>query len=177
MGKIDADSGPSLSAPELLTAGHDLSAFDCGEQTLNDWLRKRALTNQSAGASRTYVICEANRVVGYYALAVGAVAHEHATGKIRRNIPDPVPVMILARLAMDTGYHGRGIGAGLLRDAIFRTVRASEIAGIPAILVHAISDSARHFYERCGFYSSPVDPMTLMITVEEARRAMQGNEA
>jgi len=160
----------AVGPPEKLSAGHELSEFNCGEPVLDEWLRRRARQNEESGASRTYVVCAGKRVVGYYTLAVGAVAHTHAPGRIRRNLPDPVPAMILGRLAVDKSYQGSGIGTGLLRDAVLRTVQAADIAGIRAILVHAISEPANHFYERHGFIASPVDPMTVMITVMEAAR-------
>ena len=161
-----------ISPPEKLSGAHDLSAFDCGEPVLNDWLRRRALQNEASGASRTYVVCAGRKVLGYYTLAVGAVAHAEAPGRIRRNMPDPVPVMVLGRLAVDKGAQGRHIGGGLLRDAVLRTVRAAEIAGIRAILVHAISGEAKRFYEGYGFVASPVDPLTVMIAVAEAVQMM-----
>jgi len=157
-----------ISAPQKLSSDHDLSQFHCGEPTLDDWLKRRALQNEESGASRTYVVCIENRVIGYYALAVGAVTHEDAPGRIRRNMPDPLPVMVLGRLAVDQSVHGQNIGRGLLRDAVLRTLQAAEIAGIRAILVHAISERAKQFYEKSGFIPSPVDPMTLMITIAEA---------
>ena len=160
-----------LSPPEKLRAEHNLSEFNCGEPSLDDWLRRRALQNEKSGASRTYVVCAGEHVAGYYALAVGAVAHAEAPGRIRRNMPDPVPVMIIGRLAVHKDRQGRQIGPGLLRDAILRTLQAAEIAGVRAILVHAISERARKFYEDCGFVPSPMDPMTLMITVAEAVKA------
>lgn len=162
-----------INAPEKLSADHDLSQFRCGEPTLDDWLRRRAVQNEESGASRTYVACVGKRVVGYYALAVGAVAHSGVPGRVRRNMPDPVPVMVIGRLAVDETAQGQAIGPALLRDAILRTLQAAEIAGIRAILVHAISERAKRFYERWGFTASPVEPMTLMITVAEARRALQ----
>ena len=161
-------SPAELSPPGRLSADHDLSRFDSGEGVLDDWLRRRAFQNEAGGASRTYVVCLGKRVVGYYTLAAGAVTHAQAPGRIRRNMPDPVPVMLLGRLAVDKDFQSRGIGAGLLRDAVLRTVQAAEIAGIRAILVHAISAAAKRFYEGCGFIPSPVDPMTVMITVAEA---------
>jgi GNAT superfamily N-acetyltransferase len=161
-----------ISAPQKLSLDHDLSQFHCGEPTLDDWLKRRALQNEETGASRTYVVCAENRVVGYYALAVGAVTHEDTPGRIRRNMPDPVPVMVLGRLAVDQTVHGQDIGRGLLRDAVLRTLQAAEIAGIRAILVHAISERAKQFYVKSGFIPSPVDPMTLMITVAEAVRSL-----
>jgi GNAT superfamily N-acetyltransferase len=160
-----------LSPPEKLRAEHNLSEFNCGEPSLDDWLRRRALQNEKSGASRTYVVCAGEHVAGYYALAVGAVAHAEAPGRIRRNMPDPVPVMIIGRLAVHKDRQGRQIGPGLLRDAILRTLQAAEIAGVRAILVHAISERARKFYADCGFVPSPMDPMTLMITVAEAVKA------
>jgi GNAT superfamily N-acetyltransferase len=166
---------PMISAPEKLRADHDLSQFSCGEPSLDEWLR-RALPNEESGASRTYVVCTGNRVVGYYALAVGAVAHGGASGRVKRNMPDPVPVMVLGRLAVDQAFQGRSIGPSLLRDAVLRTLQAAEIAGIRAVLVHAISERAKRFYEDCGFVSSLVDPMTLMITVADAAKAWVGKD-
>jgi predicted N-acetyltransferase YhbS len=131
-----------------------LSGFDSREPVLDEWLRRRATQNEASGASRTYVVCVGRQVVGYYSLAVGAVAHTQAVGRVRRNMPDPVPVMVLGRLAVDK-YHGQGIGSGLLRDAILRTTQAADIAGIKAILVHAISESAKRFYEKHGFAALP----------------------
>ncbi len=160
-----------ISAPEHLTPEHDLAAFDSGVAALDDWPKRRALANEAAGGSRTYVVCAGGRVVGYYALATGGVAQTAASGRVRRNMPDPVPVMVLGRLAVDQAYRDRGLGAGLLHDAILRTVQAAELGGIRAILVHAISDEAKRFDERHGFIESPVDPMTLMITVAEAKKA------
>lgn len=162
-----------LSPPEHLTAEHDVSSFDSGVPMLDDWLRRRALANEFAGASRTYVVhTTARRVVAYYSLGVGGVALAAVAGRVRRNMPDPIPVMVLGRLAVDRGQQGRGLGAALLRDAVLRTLQAAEIAGIRALLVHAVSEDAKRFYERHGFYASPLDPMTLMITLADARRAL-----
>jgi GNAT superfamily N-acetyltransferase len=164
----------NLKAPEHLTAAHDVSAFDSGEPGLDAWLKKRALANEETGASRTYVVCVGGRVVGYYALATGGVAQAQAPGRVRRNMPDPVPVMILGRLAVDRSWQGRNLGASMLRDAIVRTLQAAEIVGIRAILVDAISEVAKRFYEPHGFRVSPVDPMILMITVADAKKALSG---
>lgn len=168
-------SSDRLSAPEKLSTNQDLSQFQCGEPTLDDWLKRRALRNEESGTSRTYVTCVGNRVVGYYALAVGAVAHADAPGRVRRNMPDPVPVMVIGRLAIDQTIQGQSMGPALLRDAVLRTIQAADIAGIRAILVHAVSDRAKRFYEKWGFISSPLDPMTLMITMAEAQKAIAGN--
>ena len=160
------------SPPELLADHHDIVDFSCGEASLDDWLKRRARANQVSGASRTYVVCSAGRVVGYYALASGGVAIAKAAGRVRRNMPDPLPVMILGRLAVKRGWQGRNIGRSLLRDAILRTLQAAEIGGIRAILVHVISEDAKRFYERYGFSVSPVDSMTLMVTVADAKKAL-----
>ncbi|HKU24895.1 MAG TPA: GNAT family N-acetyltransferase [Candidatus Sulfotelmatobacter sp.] len=171
MGQVDREN-VQFSAPEKLTASHDVSPFECGEPALDSWLRKRALQNEETGASRTYVLRAGQEIAGYYALATGAIAHAEAAGRVRRNMPDPVPVIILGRLAIASKFQGRGIGAALLRDAVLRIVQVAEIAGIRAILVHAISDQAKRFYEKHGFIPSPADPMTLMITVAEAARIL-----
>ena len=163
-----------IGAPERLSPEHDIVEFDSGEPSLDDWLRRRALRNEASGASRTYVVCVGRKVAGYYALSAGAIAHTHAPGRIKRNMPDPIPVVVLGRLAVDKTYHGKGVGTGLLRDAVLRALQAVEIAGIRAILVHAISEAARRFYEKYGFVASPVDPMTVMITTAEAAKIIGG---
>jgi len=157
-----------LSAPEPLLATHDIESFDCDEPVLNDWLKKRALKNENSGASRTYVVCQDNHVVGYYVLATGSVMHKEAPSKVRRNMPEPVPVMVLGRLAVSKHMQSAGVGRGLLRDAILRTLGVSKQAGIKALLVHALSDAAHKFYRQCGFIESPLDPMVLMITLKDA---------
>jgi GNAT superfamily N-acetyltransferase len=164
------DAGGRITPPEHLNADHDLREFSCGEPSLDHWLRNRALKNEGMGASRTYVVCGSGRVVGYYAIAAGAVAHTEAATRVKRNMPDPVPVVLLGRLAVDSGFQGRGIGADLLGDAVLRTLQFAEIAGVRAILVSAISPSAKSFYESQGFIPSPVDPQILMITLAEAAK-------
>jgi GNAT superfamily N-acetyltransferase len=165
MGQVEIDE---LSDPEKLNPAHNLSQFQCGEQELDDWLKRRALHNEDSGASRTYVICIKRQVVGFYALSAGAIAHKDAPGRVRRNMPDPVPVMVIGRLAMDIQLQGRGIGTALLKDAVLRTIQAAGIVGIRAILVHAISEGAKRFYQRLGFMESPTNPMTMIITVQAA---------
>ena len=164
--------GGRIAPPERLNADHNLTQFSCGEPSLDHWLKNRALHNENSGASRTYVVCANDCVAGYYALAAGAVAHTEATTRVRRNMPDPVPVFLIGRLAIDSRYQGRGIGADLLRDAVLRTLQAAEIAGIRALLVNAISADAKRFYEKYGFISSPAHPQILMITVTEAARVL-----
>jgi len=165
-------SDGAVGAPEHLNGQHDLSTFQSGVPALDEWLTRRALSNEQSGASRTYVVSAKGKVVGYYALATGAVAVQAASGRARRNMPDPIPVMILGRLAVDEAYQGKGLGRALLRDAILRTLQAADIVGIRAILMHTISDEAKRFYERYGFAPSPIEPMTLMITVRDAEKAL-----
>jgi GNAT superfamily N-acetyltransferase len=149
---------------------HRLDDFECGETVLDDWLKRRALANQSSGASRTFVVTdESNRVRGYYAMAAGAVSHELATRGVRRNIPDPVPVMVLARLAVDRKVQGLQVGAALLQDAVNRAVSVSQDAGVRALLVHALHEKAKQFYEHYGFQPSPTHPMTLMLRLSRVK--------
>jgi predicted N-acetyltransferase YhbS len=166
-------NGPAVGPPAHLTAEHDVSAFDSGVYELDDWLKRRALQNEASGASRAYVVTASGRVVGYYALATGSVAQEIATGRVRRNMPEPIPVMVLGRLAVDVAYQGRGLGSALLKDALLRTLNAASIAGIRAVLLHAISGDAKRFYENAGFVPSPVEPMTMMITLADVDRALR----
>jgi GNAT superfamily N-acetyltransferase len=156
-----------IDPPEKLTSTHQLEDFESGIEPLDNWLKYRALGNEREGVSRTYVICSSNAVIGYYCLSSGAIANSIATGKIRRNMPDPVPVMIIGRLAVDRRWQGKGIGRGLLRDAVLRTLKASEIGGIRAILVHAISEDAKLFYEKYRFTASTLEPLTLMAKVKD----------
>ncbi len=162
----------TVGAPEPLTDRHDCSAFHSGRETLDTWLKRRALRNQKSGASRSFVACEAGRVVAYYALASSAVATGLATGRLRRNMPDPIPVVVLARLAVDRSRQGHGLGRALLQDAGRRVLNAADAIGIRGLLAHALDDDARAFYERLGFDRSPLDPMTLMITLADLRASL-----
>jgi GNAT superfamily N-acetyltransferase len=155
-----------LSAPVPLTAEHDLSAFDCGEPVLNDWLRHRALKNESR-FSRTYVVCEDNRVVAYFCIAAGSVQRAHAPGKLRRNAPDTIPVSVIGRLAVSRNHAGKGLGADILSDALRRIAAASQSIGIGAVLVHAKDDAAKRFYMNCAeFIEYPEDSRTLFLPIE-----------
>lgn len=160
-----------FAAPRLLENDDDVTTFACGNDVLDDWLRTRAKCNQREDASRTYVVVHEKRVVGYFSLAAAVVPHTQATGRSRRNMPDPIPAMLLARLAVDRVFQGVQLGANLLRDAIRRTLAAAEIAGIRILLVHAIDDPARRFYEHFGFEPSPTDGLHLMLVLRDARRA------
>jgi GNAT superfamily N-acetyltransferase len=157
---------PELSIPVPLTGEHDLSAFDCGEPALNDWLRNRALKNESR-FSRTYVVCEGARVVAYFCISAGAVERSAAPGKVRRNAPDAIPVSVIGRLAVSRDHAGKGLGADILADALRRIAVASQSIGIGAVLVHAKDDQAKRFYLKCAeFIEYPADSRTLFLPIE-----------
>jgi len=162
-----------ISAPCPIVGTHDVSSFNCGNPALNDWLQRRAIKNESSGASRTFVVCKDKTVIGFYSLAVGAIARQETSGKVRRNMPEPIPVMLLSRLAVDTQWQNQQMGAGMLKDAIQRTLIVAQQAGIRALLVHALSTKARYFYQHLGFHESLTNDMTLMITLDDARKAMR----
>lgn len=159
--------------PIPLTENHRLHDFDCGQPSLNDWLQRRALPNQQSGASRSFVACDDANVVGYYALASGAVVPAITSGKFRRNMPDPIPVVILARLAVAQSYQGSGLGRGLFRDASLRVLQAADSIGIRGMVTHALTEEARNFYLRLGFDPSPLEPMTLLITLNDLRACVK----
>ncbi len=158
-----------LIPPAPLGEHHDIAEFVSGEDSLDSWLKRRARANQLSGASRAFVVCVETRVVGYYALASGAIAVDSAPGRFRRNMPDPIPVAVLARLAVHRDWQGRGLGRALFRDAARRVAHAADAIGIRGIVVHAISDQARDFYLALGFDASPSQPMTLMVTLSDVR--------
>ena len=161
-----------IQSPEPLTAEHALGGFDSGIASLDDWLRRRALQNQASGASRTFVVCDADQVVAYYALAASAVAPDAAPGRFRRNMPDPIPVVVLARLAITRDHQGRGLGRALFQDAANRVIHAADTIGIRGLLVHAISEEAKAFYVRLGLAPSPLETMTLMTTVADLKATL-----
>lgn len=156
-----------IQAPEPIQNHHQLNAFQCGEPSLDEWLQRRAQKNEVLGASRTFVSCVGQQVVGYYALAAGSVSHALVSSKVRRNMPDPIPVMVLGRLAIDQHWQGHGLGYSLLQDALLRSKSAAEHIGARAILVHALSDDAKRFYKHFGFRESPVNERTLMLLFSE----------
>ncbi len=157
----------ALSAPEALAEQHIVDAFDSGEKVLDEWLRRRAKPNQISGASRTFVVCRGANVIAYYALAAGAIASNEAPGRPRRNMPDPIPVIVLGRLAVHRAEHGKRLGSLLLRDAVLRTRQAAQAAGIAGILVHAISEEAKRFYLHWGFMECPSNPLTLVVRMSD----------
>ena len=162
----------SLAAPEPLTVHHDTAAFACGVESLDHWLKQRAVKSQVTGASRTFVVSAGKRVVAYYALASSAIAVEMSTGRLRRNMPDPVPVVVLGRLAVDQSLKGTGMGRALVHDACLRVIAAADVIGIRGMIVHALSENAKAFYEHVGFDPSPFDPMILMATLTDLREAL-----
>ena len=162
----------TIGQPVLLDDSHVFDAFDCGVLALDEWLRRRARTNAKDGASRTYVACDGPQVVGYYALAAGAVEVASAPGRFRRNMPDPIPIVVLGRLAIDRSHHGKGLGRALFRDAALRVLQAADIIGVRGLLVDAISDDAKAFYLALGMTVSPLDPMTLMVTLADLKASL-----
>jgi GNAT superfamily N-acetyltransferase len=160
------------SAPAPLAEHHQLDTFSSGVPSLDDWLRRRARPNQVSGASRSFVTCVEHAVVGYYALASGAVNAEAAPGRFRRNMPEPIPVAVLARLAVAQPWQGHGLGRALFRDGALRVLGAADAIGIRGIVVHAISEDAKKFYLALGFSESPLEPMTLMVTLSDLRATL-----
>ena len=160
----------SLSAPQPLAAAHLLGDFECGEPALDEWLKRRALNNHLSGASRTFVVVDdEQRVRGFYALAAGAVVHQMATPSVRRNMPDPIPVMVLGRLAVDRRSQGIQLGAALLQDAVHRAIAVSQNTGVRALLVQALHEQAKAFYEHYESQELPKHPMTLMLRLNSGK--------
>lgn len=160
--------GP-VTAPEPLSSSHQLAEFVSGEVVLDDWLNQRGLKNQALGAARTFVVCKTDtkQVVGFYSLATGSVNHVEVTGSLRRNMPDPIPVIILARLAVDFSFRGQGLGADLLHDAVLRCYRVADNIGVRAIMVHALTEEAKNFYLHHGFKASKTQERTLFLKLPQ----------
>lgn len=166
MGSVDP---ARLSSPAPLALEHRLEAFECEEVSLERWLKERARQNEAQGASRTYVVAANWEVVGYYCLSAGAVAREKASANIRRNMPESIPVVLLGRLAVHKNWTGRGIGGGMLKDAVLRSLAVAESLGVRAMLCHAISADAKAFYVKHGFVESPIDPMTVLLNLSKLK--------
>ncbi|MBV9567777.1 MAG: GNAT family N-acetyltransferase [Hyphomicrobiales bacterium] len=166
-------SQQSLLAPVPLSAEHELSAFDCGEAALNDWLQHRALKNESR-FSRTYVVCDRNRVVACFCIFAGAIERAAAPGRVRRNAPDTIPVSIIGRLAVSREHSGKGLGADMLSDALRRIAVVSQSIGIGAVLVHAKDEAAKRFYLKSAeFIEYPADSRTLFLPIETVTAAFR----
>lgn len=162
----------TISTPELLTDYYDIESFTCGAESLDAWLKQRARKNQLTGASRTFVAGDRRRVVAYYTLASSAITVVEATGRFRRNMPDPIPVVILGRQAVDQSYQGKGVGRALVQDAAYRVAQAADIIGIRSLLIHALSAEAKTFYEHIGFNASALGSMTLMISLADLKSSL-----
>lgn len=171
MGEIAGHASLKLSAPERLSPAHELDTFACGNPLLDDWLKKRALANNGR-TSQTFVIHIDNVVIGYYSLVAGSLSRDEAPKKLGRNSVDPIPVLLLGRLAIDVRHHGEGLGSDLLRDALLRSLRIAEDVGVRAVLAHAIDDDAVSFYKKYGFIESPIRPRTLMLPLEAAAKLL-----
>jgi GNAT superfamily N-acetyltransferase len=167
------ENGPPIDSPVPLDAGHDVSGFDCGVPALNRYLQKFALQNQRSQSARTYVTLRGPRVVGYYSLAAAPVRREEAPARVAKGLAaHPVPVILLARLAVDSTEKGKGLGAGLLKDALLRVVAAADIIGCRAVMVHAKDEAAKAFYQRYGFQPSPSDPFRLFLLLKDVKASL-----
>lgn len=166
---------PPLSKVEPISESHDVSRFDCGgHESLNDWLKRFALTNERNESARTYVVHRNGLVVGYYSISAGSVSVEEVPARISKGLArHPVPVILLARLAVDKDERGTGLGKALLKDALRRIAQAADIVGARAVLVHAIDEQARKFYEHFDFEPSPVHDLQLMLLMKDLRKALE----
>jgi GNAT superfamily N-acetyltransferase len=166
----------SLSSVEPISEIHDCSQFDCGgHESLNDWLKRFALGNQRNESARTYVVHRNHLVAGYYSISAGSVSVEEAPARISKGLArHPIPVILLARLAIDKSEKGTGLGKALLKDALLRTTRAADIVGARAVLVHAIDEAARMFYLHFGFEPSPIHELQLMLLMKDLRKSLSG---
>ena len=171
IGEVDLKN---LCAPEPISSAHNLTGFSCGHESLDNWLTQRALKNEANNSTRTFVVCNGDNVVGYYSLAAGSVMRDHATSKLQRNSPDPIPVIILCRLAVQSGLQGRGIGRSLVRDALLRSIRAAEDIGVRAILVHALDGKVVKFYLDLGFEPSPIQEETFFMPLMQVKKILEG---
>jgi GNAT superfamily N-acetyltransferase len=161
------------SSPRPISQEDDTAQFSCGDDRLDEWLRRFALANHFGGGARTYVVLRDSRVVGYYALATASIQRADATTRVAKAMPQPVPAVLLGRLGVDQKEAGRGLGSGLLRDAILRTLQAAEVVGVRVLLTHAASEDARSFYLKRGFEPSPTDPMHLMVLLKDAKAILE----
>ncbi|KNZ32348.1 MAG: GCN5 family acetyltransferase [Methylibium sp. NZG] len=162
-----------LGPPVALNSSHSADSFDCGRQPLNDWLKRHALQAQASGSAKSYVVTDGNRIAGYFSLTVGQVDSVDAPERMRKGMGRyPIPVVLLARLAVGLQDQGRGLGVGMLQEAVRRVVVIAEQAGVRALLTHPIDEQAERFYRRFGFESSPVREQQLLLLMKDARRLL-----
>lgn len=159
-----------VTAPALLTTDHIINDFDCKHEILNQWLFKKALKNQQSGASKTFVCCEESNVIGFYSLATGSIEHQLLSANIRRNMPSPIPVIVLTRLAVNFTWQGKGLGKHLLKDALLRCLHVSENIGVRAVIVHALNGGVAEFYRQYGFVQSNLNKHTLVISIKTIKQ-------
>lgn len=157
-----------ITAPEMIQNHHQIDRFDCGNMSLNKWLQQQALRNEQSGASRTYVVCCNQQVIAYYAIATGSVVHDGLPGKLRRNMPEPIPVLVLGRLAVDVRWQHQHVGRGLLKDVVLRSCLIAKQVGTSALLVHCLSEQAKRYYLKYGFVESTIEPMTVLLRLKDA---------
>lgn len=158
---------------EKLAGVHDLDSFDCGQDALNRFLKRFALASQQANASQTYIALADDQVIGYYTLVVAEISHSKAPERVGKGLArHPIPLMLLARLAVSRNWQGKGVGSGLLKNAMLRTLQAAEIAGIRALAAHAKDEAAQNFYVHFGFLPSPTDPLHLYVLIKDIRKAV-----
>ena len=157
------------SPPQRIKSEHIVENFDCGESSLNDWLKKRAIKNDITDASRTYVVCCDKIVVAYYSLHLGCIQHKEALGKIKLNMPEPIPALVLGRLAVDVKHQGKGLARVLIKDMFLRAIQVSDLAGTKAVLVKALNEDVTAFYQSFGFVQSKTNPLLLMKAISEVR--------
>ncbi|MYH31740.1 MAG: GNAT family N-acetyltransferase [Acidobacteria bacterium] len=162
-----------MTAPEPISERHDVSRFDSGTDSLDTWLQRKARLNEAKGGARTYVVCDGDRVIAFYSLAASSVERQRVPSRVGRSMPEPIPVILLGQLAVDTGHRGRGLGAHLLVDAAKRALAAADVIGARALVVQALDDEARGFYEQFGFRRfSDREPLMLILRIAELRAAL-----
>lgn len=165
----------TITSPEPINERHDVSRFNSGIYSLNRWLQRKARLNEAKGGTRTYVVCDGNRVIAFYSLAASSVERRRVSSRVGRSMPEPIPVILLGQLAVDTNYQGRGLGSDLLIDAAKRVLTAADVVGARAIVVQALNDEAKEFYEPFGFLPfSDREPLMLILRIAELRAALRG---
>ena len=160
-----------ITAPALLSPVHDTTAFNCGHEALDDYLRLRARKSSDGNLGKTFVVCHGVTVIGYYTLAMGAEKRAAVPKKMQKNSPDHIPLLLLARLAVDDRFKRKGVGRALLKDALLRAVQVSQIVGVRAVIVHAIDEEARSFYQKYEFIEFPAESRTMFLPIKSIKEA------